>query len=201
MATGLMIAGTAVSAFGQMQTASGMKAAGKAAMQTAEFNKGVRDRNARVADQEAKLRERVGGSEVVRFRKQFDKLQARAGTAYRKSGVIASTGTPLEVLRDNANEAEEEVQTIRLTAATDAGRMREQGVNQRLAGQVALLEGRQQKLSYDIRARSARMGALTTLAKGGYSMSQIVPSSSGLGGMGLSSGVPQMGNTWQGGGF
>ena len=126
----LLGAGVALSAAGQMQTASGMKAAGRAAMQSAEFNKGIRDRNARVADQ--------------------------------------------EVLRDNANEAEEEVQTIRLTAATDAGRMREQGVNQRLAGQVALLEGRQQKLSYDIKARSARMGALTTLAKGGYQVSQII---------------------------
>ncbi len=170
----LLAAGTAVSAYGQMQTAAGMKAAGRAAMQTAEFNKKVRDRNARVADQEAKLRERVGGSEVVRFRKQFEKLQARAGTAYRKSGVIATTGTPLEVLRDNANEAEEEIQTIRLTAATDAGRMREQGVNQRLAGQVALLEGRQQKLAYDIKARSAQFGALTSLAKGGYQLSQII---------------------------
>jgi len=163
----MMIAGTVVSAYGQMQTAKGMKAAGNAAMQTAEFNKGVRDRNARVSDQEAKFRERVGGQEVVRFKKQFDKLQARAGTAYRKSGVIASSGTPLEVLRDNANEAEEEIQTIRLTAATDAGRLREQGVNQRLAGQVALLEGRQQKLAYDIKARSAKIGAITTLFKGG----------------------------------
>jgi hypothetical protein len=157
-----------------MQTARGMKAAGRAAMQTAEYNKKIRDRNARVAEQEADLRERVGGREVLRFRKQFDKLQARAGTAYRKSGVLATTGTPLDVLRESADEAEEDIQTIRLTAATDAGRLREQGVNQRLAGQLTLLEGRQQKLAYDIRARDARMSALTTLAKGGYQVSQIV---------------------------
>ena len=168
------IAGTAFSAYGQMQTARGMKAAGRAAMQTAEYNKKIRDRNARVAEQEADLRERVGGREVLRFRKQFDKLQARAGTAYRKSGVLATTGTPLDVLRESADEAEEDIQTIRLTAATDAGRMRQQGVNQRLAGQLTLLEGRQQKLAYDIRARDARMSALTTLAKGGYQVSQIV---------------------------
>tara|TARA_Y100001938_G_C8055926_1_gene414357 strand:- start:16 stop:546 length:531 start_codon:yes stop_codon:yes gene_type:complete len=168
------IAGTAFSAYGQMQTARGMRAAGRAAMQTAEYNKKIRDRNARVAEQEADLRERVGGREVLRFRKQFDKLQARAGTAYRKSGVLATTGTPLDVLRESADEAEEDIQTIRLTAATDAGRLREQGVNQRLAGQLTLLEGRQQKLAYDIRARDARMSALTTLAKGGYQVSQIV---------------------------
>ena len=168
------IAGTAFSAYGQMQTARGMKAAGRAAMQTAEYNKKIRDRNARVAEQEADLRERVGGREVVRFRKQFDKLQARAGTAYRKSSVVATTGTPLEVLSESASEAEEDIQTIRLTAATEAGRMRQQGVNQRLAGQLTLLEGRQQQLAYNIKARDARISALTTLAKGGYQVSQIV---------------------------
>ena len=174
MAVGATIAGGLFSAYGQMQTARGMKAAGRAAMQTAEYNKKIRDRNARVAEQEADLRERVGGREVVRFRKQFDKLQARAGTAYRKSGVPATTGTPLDVLRESADEAEEDIQTIRLTAATDAGRLREQGVNQRLAGQLTLLEGRQQRLAYNIKARDARMSALTTLAKGGYQLSQIV---------------------------
>ena len=174
MAVGATIAGGLFSAYGQMQTARGMKAAGRAAMQTAEYNKKIRDRNARVAEQEADLRERVGGREVVRFRKQFDKLQARAGTAYRKSGVLATTGTPLDVLRESADEAEEDIQTIRLTAATDAGRLREQGVNQRLAGQLTLLEGRQQQLAYNIKARDARMSALTTLAKGGYQLSQIV---------------------------
>tara|TARA_Y100000361_G_scaffold46197_1_gene39972 strand:- start:252 stop:683 length:432 start_codon:yes stop_codon:yes gene_type:complete len=143
-------------------------------MQAAEYNKKVRDYNARVADQEADLRERVGGREVVRFRKQFDKLQARAGTAYRKSSVVATTGTPLEVLSESASEAEEDIQTIRLTAATEAGRMRQQGVNQRLAGQLTLLEGRQQQLAYNIKARDARISALTTLAKGGYQVSQIV---------------------------
>ena len=174
MAVGATIAGGLFSAYGQMQTARGMKAAGRAAMQTAEYNKKIRDRNARVAEQEADLRERVGGREVVRFRKQFDKLQARAGTAYRKSGVLATTGTPLDVLRESADEAEEDIQTIRLTATTDAGRLREQGVNQRLAGQLTLLEGRQQQLAYNIKARDARMSALTTLAKGGYQLSQIV---------------------------
>ena len=168
------IAGTAFSAYGQMQTARGMKAAGRAAMQTAEYNKKIRDRNARVAEQEADLRERVGGQEVVRFRKEFDKLQARAGTAYRKSGVLATTGTPLDVLRESADEAEEDIQTIRLTAATDAGRMRQQGVNQRLAGQLTLLEGRQQQLAYNIKARDARISALTTLGRGAYQVSQIV---------------------------
>lgn len=169
----LMAAGTAISAAGSMQAASGMKAAGRQAMQTAEYNASINERNARVADQEADLRERVAGREELRFRKQFNKLQAKAGTAYRKAGVIASSGTPLQVMMDNANEAEEEVQLIKLTGATEAGRLREGGVNQRLAGQLALLEGRAQQQAFNIQARGKMFDALSTVAFGGYRISQI----------------------------
>ena len=169
-----MIAGTAISAFGSMQQAQGLKAAGRQALQTAEYHKSIRDRNARVAEQEADLRERVAGREEREFREDVAALQATAGTAYRKSGVMAGTGTPLAVMMRSANEAEEDIQTLKLTASTEAGRMREQGVNQRLAGQLALLEGRQQKTAFDIKARSAMFDAIGSVVKGGYQMSQIV---------------------------
>ena len=80
----------------------------------------------------------------------------------------------LEVMMENANEAEEDVQTIRLQAATDAGRMRQQGVNQRLAGQLTLLQGRSQKMAADIQARSQMFGAASSAAMSGYRISQIV---------------------------
>ena len=174
MGVELAIAGTVISALGSYSAARGAKAQGKAALRTAQYNKAIRDRNARVADQEAELRERVGDREVREFREDFGKLQARAGVAFRKSGVIASSGTPLEVMMQNANEAEEDVQTIRLQAATDAGRMRQQGVNQRLAGQLALLEGRSRKMAADIQARSKYFEAATTLAMGGAKAGQII---------------------------
>ena len=160
---GFMIAGTAVSTYGQMQAAKGLEAMGSAQMRAAEFNKSIRDRNARLAEREADLRERVGGREEVRFRKQFSKLQAQTETAFRKGGVVATTGTPLQVLMENASEGEEEVQLIKLEAAGDATRLREQATNQRLAGQVALLEGRQQQLASNIRAGTARTQAFADI--------------------------------------
>ena len=99
---------------------------------------------------------------------------SRRALVRRIASRVATTGTPLDVLRESADEAEEDIQTIRLTAATDAGRMRQQGVNQRLAGQLTLLEGRQQQLAYNIKARDARISALTTLGRGAYQVSQIV---------------------------
>lgn len=163
---GFMAAGTGMQFYGGMQQAKGLRAAGSAAMQTAEYNAAIRRRNERVANQEADLRERVGDREALRFRKQFSKLQAKTETAYRKSGVATSTGTPLLVMMENANEAEEEVQLIGLQARTDAGRMREQGVNQRLAGELAILEGRQQQLGFNIRARAAQTQAFTDALMG-----------------------------------
>lgn len=155
------MASTALQLYGAMQQAKGLRAAGAAAMRTAEFNNAIRKRNERVARQEADLRERVGDREAIRFRKNFRKLQDKADTAFRKGGVATGTGTPILVAMENANEAEEEVQLIGLQARTDAGRLREQGVNQRLAGQVTLLEGRARQQAFNTRAKTAMISGIS----------------------------------------
>ena len=165
--------GTAASVGGSMMAASGSKAAGSAARQTGEYNKAIRDRNARLADANADFRERATGQEEVRFRKRFGTLQAQAGTAYRKSGVIASSGTPLEVLMQNANAAEDDIELNRRQGATEAGQMREQGVNERLQGQLTLLGAQQQEAAYKMQARSQQFAAVKSLAFGGYQYGQI----------------------------
>jgi len=170
---GFLAAGTGMSLYGSMQTAAGLRASGKAAMQTAEFNKAIRKRNERVARQEADLRERVGDREAIRFRKNFRKLQDKADTAFRKGGVATGTGTPILVAMENANEAEEEVQLIGLQARTDAGRLREQGVNQRLAGEVALLEGRSRQMAFNTRAKTAMISGFSDALMGAGRISQI----------------------------
>ncbi len=128
---------------------------------TFELNNPTAKRNERVARQEADLRERVGDREAIRFRKNFRKLQDKADTAFRKGGVATGTGTPILVAMENANEAEEEVQLIGLQARTDAGRLREQGVNQRLAGQVTLLEGRARQQAFNTRAKTAMISGIS----------------------------------------
>ncbi len=167
-----LILGTAASVGGSLMAASGAKAAGKATMQTARFNKAVRDRNDRVAQRDADLRERVGEREVREFREDFGKLQSRGEVAYMKGGVQL-TGTPLLVLANNATEAAEDIQTINLAAATEAGRSRERGVNERLAGQLTLLEGRQRQQAYNIQAKGKMLDAVSSAAWGGYKYAQI----------------------------
>ncbi len=171
--TVLSLAGSAINFAGQSAKASGSRAQGAAALQAAEFNKSIRDRNARVAEQEAALRERIGEREVTRFRDRFQRLQASTATKFRKGGVVATSGTPLQVLLENANEAEEDVQLIGLEAATDASRFREQARNQRLEGEIALLEGGQRRLAANTRARTQTISSFANLASGLFDTVQI----------------------------
>jgi len=172
MATETIVLGTVISVMGSLQAASGARAMGKQALTTAQYNKSIRDRNARVAEQEADLRDRGTERQEFRSRKQFGKLQARGRTAYAKAGVVASSGTPLAVLMENANEFEEDIELSRLQGATESGRIRESATNQRLAGQLALLEGRSREMAADIQAREHMFSALTSVATGAYQYSQ-----------------------------
>lgn len=171
--TALMAVGTGAKLYGGIQQARGMRAAGKAAAQTAAYNAQIDERNARVAENEARYRIQRGDYEAAQFAKDFQRMQAAAATRYLKSGV-QMTGTPLLVLAESAAEADEEKKTLALVARTDAGRMEERARDARLRGQITLLEGRQRQQAYNIRARSATMSALSDAALGGYRLRQAI---------------------------
>lgn len=169
--TFFLVASTATAVAGQVSASQAARAGGKAAMQTAEYNQSIRERNAKVAENEAALRGRVGEGQVDDFRRKYAALQSKAGTRYRASGVVAS-GTPLEVLFAD-DEATEEEKMIRLNTATDVTSLRERGANQRLAGQLTLMQGQQQQIASKIESRSELFSALSTAAFGAYRYGQI----------------------------
>ena len=170
----LMAAGAAVQVVGQISAAQASKRAGEAAARTAAYNQRIRERNEKVAQQQAEIRERVGGQEIADFTERYRGLQAQAATRFRKSGVLASTGTPLQVLLDSDVEADEEKQMIALTARTQAGEMRERGANQRLAGQLTMLEGQQIREAARTASRAQMFAALKTAAIGAYQYRQLI---------------------------
>lgn len=171
--TAMMAVGTGSQLIGGLQQARGLRAAGKAAAQTAAYNASIAERDAKVAENEARYRVQRGDYEVAQFSKDFGAMQAAASTRYLKTGV-QMTGTPLKVLAESAAEADEEKKTLALVARTDAGRMEERARDARLRGQLTLLEGRQQQQAYNIRARSATMSALSSAAFGGYRLKQAI---------------------------
>ena len=73
-----------------------------------------------------------------------------------KSGIVATSGTALEVQMANAIEAEKDIQKMKYNAEANASEIREKGVNERLRGELALYESK-------VRAQSIRYKGFGTL--------------------------------------
>ena len=120
-----------------------------------KFNQAVQNRNATIAEQEAAQIEKQLETDLVRFDKQFQKLQGQATTSIIKSGAELS-GSGLRVLRYNAEQAELEKDIIEYNAKVGQARKFEEANFARIQGQMA----RQQ----------ARMAQLQTLTQTGTSL-------------------------------
>jgi len=96
----LMIASAAVSAVGAMQQ-------GRAQARAYNYNAQINERNALVAEQEGEQLILENEDAIVRFKRDFAKLQAATQQAQRYNGWMASCGTPLKVALEYAAEADE----------------------------------------------------------------------------------------------
>lgn len=134
MAPVMMFAGPALQAMGQLQQAQTAKAVGR-------YNQQLGERSAGIArDQTA--------AEITRQQRTARRVQGAARAAYGASGVTME-GSPLDVLEDNATQAELDTLTLRYR-----GELRAQGYEQ--AGSMARFQG-------DQAARAGQMAAAGTL--------------------------------------
>lgn len=137
MAPIVMVAGAAMSAIGQLQQAQTAKAVGR-------YNQQLGERNAAIArDQTA--------SEIVRQQRTARRVQGAARAAYGASGVTME-GSPLDVLEDNATQAELDTLTLKYR-----GELRARGYEQ--AGSMARFEGDQAARAGRLRAASTLLGS------------------------------------------
>ena len=120
----LLIASTAVSAVGAIQ-------AGKDQQRAYNYNAQINERNAKANDQAAEQLILQNEVDVKRFRNDFDDLQASTSQAFRYNGWMADTGTPLKIALANAQEADEEVATMRYNAKVGKQELKEQGEGNR----------------------------------------------------------------------
>lgn len=87
----LLLIGTAIQAVGQIQ-------AGYAAKEQAKQEQELLNYNAKLKEREAKLQAERGRVAAEKFEKQGEQLMAAQNVAYAKGGVLASQGTPLDLL-------------------------------------------------------------------------------------------------------
>ena len=98
---------------------------------------------------------------AVKFRNDFRGLNDASAMAMRKNNV-AITGSALDVLLNNALNFEIDNENQRRQAAATASDYRENAVNERLRGQLALYEAKQQSRAMKIAAIG---NAVTTYAR------------------------------------
>jgi hypothetical protein len=126
MASGpLMMASSAVSAIGAMQE-------GRARANAYNYNAQINERNAEIAEQEGEQIIAQNEVELLRFRRQFDDLNAATQQAFRYNGWIASSGTALKVAMANAAEADEEIAASRYNAKVGKQQKGESALQQRM---------------------------------------------------------------------
>jgi len=155
--------GVEMAVLGAGLSLAGSEAAAQGVKDSAKYNKRITDRNADVLDNRAQQKVFQAGQEIVRFREEFRELNDAAAQTQRKNGVVASSGTALDVLLDNATEAEADMQTIEINAAAQASDLKEQSINERLKGEYALYDAKNQ-------ARAMRIQGITKAASTGYSI-------------------------------
>lgn len=157
-AAAMAVIGTGVSLIGGEQQASGVRTAGK-------YAKAVGERNFKVAETKAEMRVFQAAQDIVRFREDFRDLNDSSAQAFRFNGVVATSGTALDVQLANALEADIEMDTIDLNARREAQDLRDQGLNARLEGDLRNYESK-------VSAKGIRMGAIADTFKAGATIAQ-----------------------------
>ena len=129
---------------GDFMAADSVKATGR-------YNKQIADRNAKSEEQKAEMALFDASRNAVKFRNDFRGLNDASALAMRKNNV-AITGSALDVLLNNALSFEIDNENQRRQAAATASDFRENAVNERLRGELAYFEAKNQARAMKIKA-------------------------------------------------
>ena len=153
-----IMAGVAI--VGGLVSASGSMKSGKAAKATAEYNAKIQERNAKVADQAAEQTMLQADRDALRAQELGANFIMEQQGRYGASGVVAGTGTALDVALDSANNIEESIAQRYYKTEVEAIAMREQAVDSRLGAELSRMEGR-------ARMQAARTQAMSSILSSG----------------------------------
>ena len=159
-ATGLMLAGAGLSAFGTIKGGKGAKAA-------ADYNASIMERNAKVAEKEAEQIGRIASYNLQENEKEFKILNDRTVMAYGKNGWMTGTGTPLKKAMNNVIEFQRDMETARYNTKIKQNEKIESATNMRLQADLKRYEGRAQYKA----ARTKAFGTLLSAGSKAYLMS------------------------------
>lgn len=134
--------GTGVAAYGQYQTGKATQA--------------LNNYNAQVNEQAALDAQNQGRVLANEQRRKNQSIQARQRALYAKAGVVSATGSPLLVQVQQAGELELGALEVEQQANTQAARLRQEAVLDRMSGKIA--------------RRSGNIGATASILQGASSI-------------------------------
>ena len=155
-AAGANVAGGLVSASGNLK-------AGKAARAVADYNAQIQERNAKIAEAERKIF--MKDVENVEFRQEAGRFIEGLGVSYRKSGVVASSDTPLLVALEMASRADEDMEKSKYNSRVEALGLRDQATGMRLQASLTRVEGRMRQQQYKTAAVGSLLGAASSASR------------------------------------
>ena len=122
------------------------------------YNQAIQNRNAQIAEQEAKRIEQQKEFDLARFDQQFAQLQGKTKTAILTSGVQLS-GSGLRVLRYNAEQAEVEKDILDYNSKVAESRKLEEANFARMQGTLARQQARAAQFGYYAQAGTSLLKA------------------------------------------
>jgi len=154
-----MAGSTIVSAYGSYQQ-------GKTAKAASDYNAAINDRNSLIKDQEAAQIVMSEELAIEKFKREYAGFSDAQQQGFRYNGWLAESDTPLLVALASAQEADEEIAARRYNAKIGAGQAREEGLQQRMAGELNRMYGRSA-------SDAGKTRALGTLLSGASDISYI----------------------------
>jgi len=146
---------------------------GHAARSAAKAQAAAEEQNARFADEQARDAIRRGGYEELKHRRQMSILQGRQRSALAASGVVADSGSGLDIQEAGLREGEQDASVIRLNAAREAWGYNVQAVNHRNAAGAARASGRNAMLGAGIGAAASLLSVAKPHVSSWFGSSQL----------------------------
>ena len=143
-------------------SAGGSLLAGQSAMAAGKFTQNVANKNAEILEGKSETALQIGQNNLKIAEKQYEKAQAATDVSLVAAGVKLDQGTPLEILNNNLSEFELQKLNIEYDANMTSYDFLMQATNEKLRGEMAMYQARQQRAASFIKAAGTMVGAYAT---------------------------------------
>lgn len=156
----IMLASAAMSAYGQVQQGQAASAQAKSEQNMANYNAQLAEREAGMTEQKTMLQQRQQAEEAERRRST---MRANMGTA----GVVSTSGTPLLIQAQQAEQDELQNLMIGFEGAEQARALRSEGTLQRIQGRISKKAGSAARTGSFIGAGSTLLSGFGSASESG----------------------------------